>query len=223
MFENYGVIFDLDGVIVDTGPIHYESWVKLAEEIGVKFTTQFFEKTFGQQSTAITRKLVGTNVDQELVEKWADLKELYYREMVKDKLHPLPGVIKLLNELYDKEFKLAVASSGPLENVELSLNTLNIHDYFNVITTAADVVRGKPEPDVFLITAQKLNVEPKNCIVIEDAPVGVTAAKKANMKVIALRTTHCNADLLNADITAPDLSFITLRTIIKLLNIKHNL
>jgi beta-phosphoglucomutase family hydrolase len=221
MFENYAVIFDLDGVIVDTGPIHYESWVKLAEEIGVKMKKQFFEKTFGQQSIAITRKLVGAKVDQKLVEKWAELKEMYYREMVKDKLHPLPGVIKLLNDLYDKKFKLAVGSSGPLENVKLTLKTLNIQHYFKIITTAADVVRGKPEPDVFLITAQKLNINPQNCVVIEDAPVGVTAAKRANMKIIALRTTHCNADLLNADITAPDLSFITVDIIIKLLKIKN--
>jgi beta-phosphoglucomutase family hydrolase len=220
MFDNYGVIFDLDGVIVDTEPIHYESWVKLAKEIGVKMKKQFFEDTFGQQSVAITRKLVGPKVNQKLVEQWADLKEIYYREMVKDKLQPLPGVIKLLKELNKNKFKLAIGSSGPPNNVDLTLNTLKIRDYFNVITTAADVLRGKPEPDVFLITAQKLNLKPQNCVVIEDAPVGITAAKRANMKVIALQTTYSKKDLINASITVQDLRFITIDDILKLIELK---
>ena len=125
MFSEYCVIFDMDGVLADTGPIHFESWVQIADEIGVEFTRKFFNKIFGQQSTAIIRKLVGLSVDQNLVEKWANLKEKYYREMVKGKLEPLPGVIRILNELKLEGFKLAIGSSGPPENVELTLKSLN--------------------------------------------------------------------------------------------------
>lgn len=217
MYSNYAVIFDMDGVLANTGPIHYESWVKMAKEIGKKFTKKFFNLTFGQPSVPITRMLVGDNVDQELVEKWADLKERYYREMVREKIIPLPGVLRLLQELNDLGFKLAVGSSGPPENVELLLNSLRIKLYFDVVITASDVKNGKPAPDVFLIASKKLNVFPSNCVVIEDAPVGIEAARSAGMKCIALRTTHCNVELLQADLIVSDLSQISGEDIIKLL------
>jgi len=219
MFENYCVIFDMDGVLADTGPIHYESWVKLAKQIRVKFSKKFFDLTFGQQSVSITRELVGPKIKQEVVEKWANLKERYYREMVKDKLKPLPGALVLIKELHARNFKLAIGSSGPPENVDLLLSTLKIKDYFDVIITAAEVKNGKPAPDVFLIAAEKLNIKVDNCLVIEDAPVGITAARKAGMKVIALRTTHCNVDLLDADMVVPDLSSVNINDILKLLGI----
>jgi len=219
MFENYCVIFDMDSVLADTGPIHYESWVKLAKQIGVKFSKRFFNLTFGQQSISITRELVGPKIKQEVVEKWANLKELYYREMVKDELKLLPGALDLIKELHARNFKLAVGSSGPPENVDLLLSTLNIKDYFDVIITAAEVKNGKPAPDVFLIAAEKLNIKVDNCLVIEDAPVGITAARKAGMKVIALRTTHCNVDLLDADMVVQDLSSVNINDILKLLDI----
>jgi len=217
MFEKYLVIFDMDGVLADTGPIHFESWAKMArEDAKVKFTRAFFEETFGQQSIPITRKLVGHDVDQALVEKWADLKEQYYREMVKDKLEPLPGAIELIKLLNKNAFKLAVGSSGPLENVELLLTNLNIKQFFDVIITAEDVKNGKPAPDVFLICAERLNLKPENCIVIEDAPVGIKAARRANMSSIALTTTHSKNELNDADLIAKDLSYIKLDDIIKL-------
>ena len=222
MFENYCVIFDMDGVLADTGPIHYESWVKLAKQIKVKFSKKFFNITFGRQSISITRELVGPKIKQEVVEKWANLKERYYREMVKDKLKPLPGALVLIRELHARNFKLAVGSSGPPENVDLLLSTLSIKDYFDVIITAAEVKNGKPAPDVFLIAAERLNIKVDNCLVIEDAPVGITAARKAGMKIIALRTTHCNVELLDADKVVQDLSYININDILKLLDIKKN-
>jgi beta-phosphoglucomutase family hydrolase len=222
MFSNYGVIFDMDGVLADTGPIHYESWVKLAHEIGKKFTKEFFNSTFGQQSVPITRMLVGNKVDQELVKKWADLKEEYYRDMVKETLKPLPGAINLIKKLKSAKFKIAIGSSGPPENVDLLLKSLKIKSFFDVIVTASEVINGKPAPDVFLIAARNLNLSPPNCLVIEDAPVGIEAAKKANMKCIALRTTHCNIDLLKADLTVQDLTSIDISHIMRLLDIKEN-
>ena len=219
MFNNYCVIFDMDGVLADTGPIHFESWVKMAEEIGAKFTRDMFEQTFGQQSPTITRKLVGPQVDEAHVEKWASLKEQYYREMVRHKLKPLPGVIKIINDLKSEGFKLAVGSSGPPENVELLLVSLDIKNYFDVIITAADVDKGKPNLDVFLIVANKLNIKPEHCLVIEDAPVGIEAAKRANMKSIALTTTHNKEQLTDAQIIAKDLSEININDILLLFEI----
>jgi len=223
MFEKYLIVFDADGVLADTGPIHFESWAKMArEDAKVEFSREFFEATFGQQSIPITRKLVGPEVDQYLVEKWADLKEWYYREMVKDKLKPLPGAVELIKSLKKHDFKLAVGSSGPLENVELLLTTLNIKQYFDVVITAEDVKIGKPAPDVFLIAAERLKVKPENCIVIEDAPVGIEAAKRAKMNSIALTTTHPKEELHNANLVAKDLSHITINVLLKLLKLSSS-
>ncbi|TFF96514.1 MAG: HAD family phosphatase, partial [Promethearchaeota archaeon] len=202
--RDYCIIFDMDGVLADTGPIHFESWVKLAEEIGVNFTRETFEQTFGQTSPEIVRKLVGPEPSQDQVEKWANLKEKYYRQMVADKLEPLPGVLDLLKILKKEGFKMAVGSSGPPENVDLLLKTLNIKSFFDAIITAEDVERGKPEPDVFLIAARQSSVKPQNCLVIEDAPVGIQAAKNAGMKCISLTTTHKKDELIEADLILED-------------------
>ena len=220
MFSKYCVIFDMDGVLADTGSIHFESWVKMAKEIGVAFTRELFEQTFGQQSTTITRKLVGSEVDPVLVKKWANLKEEYYREMIKDKLVPLSGVIRIINDLKSKGFKLAVGSSGPPENVDLLLTQLKIKENFDVIITAAEVKKGKPEPDVFLIVAKNLKINPKNCIVIEDAPVGLEAAKRAGMMSIAITTTHKKEQLLGAQLIINDLTEITSTDILNLIKLR---
>jgi beta-phosphoglucomutase family hydrolase len=214
--SKYCVIFDMDGVLADTEPIHFESWVKLGKEIGVEFTKELFEQTLGQQSPTITRRLVGGGIDQNLIEKWADLKEQYYRDMVQNKLQPLPGAVELIKRLKSKGFKLAVGSSAPPENVELLLNSLKIKKYFDVIITAEDVEKGKPEPDVFLKASNILKIKPKNCVVIEDAPVGIEAAKRAGMKSIALTTTHDKEELQAAQMIMKDLSNISIEDIIRL-------
>ncbi len=220
IYSQYCIIFDMDGVLADTGPIHFESWVNLGREIGVEFTREFFEQTFGQQSPAITQKLVGPEADEELIEEWSDFKEKNYREIVRDKLVPLPGVLEILADLKSKGFKLAIGSSGPSENVDLLLTSLKIKYYFDVIITAAEVKKGKPEPDVFLIIAKTLNIDPKNCIVIEDAPVGIEAAKRARMTSIAVTTTHNKVELLDADLIIKDLTEISIEDILRLYKLK---
>jgi beta-phosphoglucomutase family hydrolase len=218
MYSDYAVIFDMDGVLADTGPLHYQSWVKISKEIGKRFSKEFFKSTFGRQSVPIIRDLVGNDVDEDLVRKWADLKEKYYREMVRNNIVPLPGVLRIIKELNDLKFKLAVGSSAPPENVDLLLNSFKIAHYFNIVITAPDVKNGKPAPDVFLAASEKLKIVPSNCIVIEDAPVGIQAAKNAGMKCIALETTHPAKELLAADLIVSDLSKIRLKDIIELFN-----
>ena len=209
----------MDGVLADTGEIHFESWVKMASEINVEFTKKFFNETFGQQSPTITRKLVGDKFDEKKIMELANRKEKYYRDLVKDKLKPLPGVLDLLTELKKYNFKLAVGSSGPPENVDLLLKTLKIKDLFDVIITSADVNKSKPHPDVFLKVSEKLNISPDKCIVIEDAPVGIEAARRAGMRSIALTTTHDYKELIDADLVVKDLSHISIDDIITLFGV----
>ena len=219
MYNEYCVIFDMDGVLADTGKIHFESWVKMASEINVEFTKKFFNETFGQQSPTITKKLVGNKFDEKKIMELANRKEKYYRDLVKDKLKPLPGVLDLLTELKKYNFKLAVGSSGPPENVDLLLKTLKVKDIFDVIITAADVDKSKPHPDVFLKVSEKLNISPDKCIVIEDAPVGIEAARRAGMRSIALTTTHDYKELIDADLVVKDLSHISIDDIITLFGV----
>jgi len=211
------VIFDMDGVLADTGPIHFASWKKLADKIGEKFTKEFFEKTFGQKSIPITRKLVGEDIEESKIKEWADLKEKYYREMVKDKIKPLPGAISLIKDLKKSNFKLAVGSSGPPENVDLLLKSLNIKKFFDFIITGADVQKGKPDPEGFKKIQNHFKLKSENCVVIEDAPVGIEAAKRAGMKSIALTTTHQKEELKNANLILEDLSKISFKDIKKIL------
>jgi beta-phosphoglucomutase len=195
----------MDGILADTSSMHFKSWKMLAEKLDLKFTKEYFNETFGQKSSTIIRKMLNDlSIADKQIEKWGALKEQYYRDLVKEKLEPLPGVKSLIQELNDIGFKLAVGSSGPKENVDLLLNTLNIKEFFDVIVTAEDVNQGKPHPEVFLRVSNKLRVEPKKCLVFEDAPVGITAAKRAGMKCIALSTTHNRSELIDADMIFDD-------------------
>lgn len=209
----------MDGVLADTGPIHFKSWKKMAKEEGMEFTKDFFEETFGQQATTITQELLGDEYTEDQIEKLAERKEKYYREMVKGKLEPLPGVIPLIQNLDRKGVKLGLGSSGARANVDLLLKSLNIKDYFDVIITAEDVENGKPAPDVFLRAAQKVSIEPRNTVVIEDAPVGIEAARNAGMKTIALTTTHDRSSLIEADLIVENLKYVGIEDIIELVNL----
>lgn len=217
MSERYSVIFDMDGVISDTGPAHLRSWQKLADEIGVEVTKEFFEKTFGQTSIQILKQLIEEDIEEEKLKEWSERKEQYYRDLVKEELKPLPGVKEIIVALYNNGFKLAVGSSGPRKNIDLLLETLNLKTYFELIVSAEDVRKGKPNPEVFLKVSKEFNIDPRNFVVIEDAPVGITAARRANMNTIALTTTHERKELKEADLIIPDLSFIDIDDIYELI------
>ncbi|TXT58742.1 MAG: hypothetical protein BAJALOKI2v1_310030 [Promethearchaeota archaeon] len=217
MINNYAVIFDMDGVLSDNSSAHLKSWQKLADEIGVEFTEDFFNQTFGQTSIKILQKLMQEEVEQEKLREWSERKERYYRKIVKDELEPLPGVKRLIEILNDHEFNLAVGSSGPRVNIEFLLEALEIKVYFDVIVGAEDVEKGKPDPEVFLKASDEFNINPRNCVVIEDAPVGITAARRAGMKTIALTTTHEREELQDADLILEDLSYLDIDDIYELL------
>jgi beta-phosphoglucomutase len=211
----------MDGVLADTSSMHFKSWKMLGEKLDFKFSKKLFNETFGQKSSAIIRKILNDpSINDQQIKKWGALKEQFYRDLIKENLEPLPGVISLIQELNDLGFKLAVGSSGPKENVDLLLKTLNIKDFFHVIATAEDVNQGKPHPEVFLKISNKLRIEPKKCLVFEDAPVGIVAAKRADMKCIALSTTHNRSELNDADMIFDNFENFKIKKIEELLKIE---
>lgn len=186
----WAVIFDLDGVIVDSSLFHEQSWDVLAEEVGWTLPDGFFKKTFGMRNANIIPLFLESEADEQRIGFLSRRKEEIFRELAKGKITLLPGVQALVQELARDGVPMAVGSSTELENIRLVLETGQIAPHFSAIVSSEDVQNGKPAPDCFLKAAEKLGVVPVNCVVIEDAQVGIQAARAAGMAVLALTTTH---------------------------------
>lgn len=189
-----GVIFDMDGVLVDSYAPHLTSWQRLAEEIHSPITDRQFAATFGRTSREILRELFGIH-DAAEIRRLDDRKEALYRGLIRGAVPAMPGAVDALARLHAAGFRLAVGSSGPPENVQLVCEELGLPRYLSAIITGADVQRGKPDPQVFELAAAGIAILPDHCVVIEDAPAGIEAARRAGMPCIALTGTHPAAAL----------------------------
>ncbi len=188
MSKDYkGIIFDLDGVITETSEYHYQSWQRMADEEGLDFNREVNEKLRG---VSRRRSLEIILDDKELTEqemnKLMDKKNGYYQEYLKDmdENDMLPGAMDLINTSLEKGFKLAIASSS--KNAKTVISALKIGDLFETISDGFSVDNPKPAPDLFLFTAEKLELSPEECIVFEDAKAGIDAAQAANMLSVGI-------------------------------------
>ncbi|MFH0942088.1 MAG: HAD family phosphatase [Chloroflexota bacterium] len=207
------VIWDMDGVICDTGPYHYRSWRKVMAERGVTLTEECFRRGFGRRNDAIIRGLLGGEVPPEEIEKISRKKESFFRRIVRGRLEPLPGVLTLLDSLHNAGYRMALASSAPLTNINLILRELGIAGFFEAVVSGEDVTEGKPSPQVFLLAAARLGVAPAGCLVIEDAVAGVTAARRAGMLCLAVTNTHPAKRLAAARLVVSSLAEVGLADI----------
>jgi beta-phosphoglucomutase len=193
------VLWDMDGVLVDTGEFHYQSWAAVLSDYGVEFSPRFFRDTFGMNNRAILSLLLGEKLTPELLTEIGERKEQWFRDAARGKVRPLPGVVDRLRYLQETGFRQAVASSAPPANINILLDGLGLRECFDVLVSGVDLP-GKPDPTLFLKVARLLEVLPEHCIVVEDAVAGVEAAKRAGMKCIALTTTNPAKVLAAADI-----------------------
>jgi beta-phosphoglucomutase len=214
------VIWDMDGVIADTSLYHRQAWQQALLKKGINYTEEDFQKGFGQRNEEIIKSILGEETSQDEIKEITVDKEESFRSLVKPNIKSLPGVIELLKTLAGHEIKQALASSTPMENLILLTGELGIKGYFQVIVSAEDVSIGKPDPQVFLLAAKRLGVEPENCIVIEDAVTGIAAAKKAGMTCLAVTNTNPGTKLTEADLIVDSLETITVTDIIDILNQK---
>jgi len=203
------VIWDMDGVIADTAPYHFKAWQEVFQKRGINFTTEDFKHNFGQRNDSIIRYAIGKNVSPDEVDVIASEKEENYRQRVAPNIKPLSGAIELIRALKEHRVKMAIASSAPMENIQLVTRGLAVNNYFQVIVWGRQVTEGKPSPQAFLLAAKRLEVEPENCVVIEDAVAGVTAAKRAGMKCLAVTNTHPEISLKEADLVVDTLEAIS--------------
>ena len=179
------VIWDLDGVIIDSADEHRRAWQRLAREEGIKFTDEDFWATFGKRNDDIIAILWGP-LSPEQVQLLRDRKEIYFRELIRQTAAPLPGSMELMRSLHEAGYLQALASSAPIENIQLISEVLGLERYLTALVSGETVPHGKPAPDIFLNAAQELHIEPSRSLVIEDAVAGVEAAHAAGMRCIAV-------------------------------------
>jgi beta-phosphoglucomutase len=195
----YGIIWDVDGTLVDTAELHFAAWLKLAAALGKPFSRADFAATFGRRNPEIIRQLFGPDYSDAEVNDLGDRKEELYREAARRGVDLLPGARRLLEELHAAGYLQAIGSSAPRANLDLILTLTGTQRYFSAIVSAEETQRGKPDPQVFLAAAQKLGLPPARCLVLEDAAAGVQAARAGGMKCIAVASAgHHNAERLAA-------------------------
>jgi HAD superfamily hydrolase (TIGR01509 family) len=196
----WGAIFDWDGVIIDSSRHHEESWERLAREEQRDLPEGHFKAGFGRKNQYIIPEILAWTREHSEIERLSLRKEALYREVVREwGLEPLPGVKTWLERLGDAGVPCAIGSSTHRPNIDLSLRILGFASFFSAIVTAEDVTLGKPDPQVFLVAASRIQRSPERCVVFEDAFVGIEAAKAGGMRVVGVATTHPTEALTDAD------------------------
>lgn len=197
--ETRAFIFDMDGTLVDNMRFHTKAWGKMLAENGIELNAHdFLVKTAGKTNREILPTVFG-EISDERIEKLGERKESLYQELFLPERKAVGGAIEFLEKAKNLGIKMAVATAAPNENVEFILDGLNLRRFFGAITTAADVSEGKPNPEIFVKSAEKLNVAPENCIVFEDAIGGFEAAHNAKMKSIGIATVNSIEEILKLD------------------------
>jgi len=218
MTKPIGLLFDMDGVIVDNHQYHFLSWQKLAEEHDINITEEFYRKEMnGRTFSGIIEVVFKEEVDLEKAREIAYEKERIYRELYQPHIQPTTGLLDFLEKMKEADIPMAVGTSAPVENVEFTLDGLNIRHYFKGVVDDRAVTKGKPDPEVYQKCAGLVKVEPQNCIVFEDAVAGIKAGKAARSKVIALATSHKRHEL-EADLIVDNFDQVDLDIIKKLLS-----
>jgi HAD superfamily hydrolase (TIGR01509 family) len=209
MNKRWGVLFDWDGVVIDSSPEHERSWELLAEERGLTLPEGHFKAGFGKKNEVIIPSL-GWADDPAKVRELADRKEELYRSLVATNgVHILPGARELLEGLKEQGIPRSVASSTPRRNLEALFAATGLDALFDAVVCGDDVSHGKPDPEVFLKAAACLGLEPANSIVIEDAFAGIEAARRGGMKVVGVATTNPIGELTDCDLAVGSLLEVT--------------
>lgn len=191
MTTSRAVLWDLDGTLVDSAECHWLAWREALTAEGYTFDKDFLVATFGQRNDRILRALLGPAATSEEIDRIADAKETCYRALVRKRgLELLPGAELWLKRLRASGWRQALATSAPRANVATMVEVLGLAEYFGAIVVAEDVQRGKPDPQVFLLAAERVGVASYRCVVVEDAAAGVEGARSAGMRSIGVGTKH---------------------------------
>jgi beta-phosphoglucomutase family hydrolase len=183
----YAVLWDVDGVLIDSGEQHRRAWEQLAREEHLPYSDAAFWATFGMRNSDIFPRMFGISGPPERVAALGDRKEAIYRDLLAQDAVALPGAKQLLAALHAAGYRQALGSSAPPANLEAIIHLLGIAPYLDAVVSGEQVAHGKPAPDIFLAGAERLGIAPMHCLVIEDAPAGVAAAHAGGMRCLAVR------------------------------------
>ena len=218
--QSQAVIFDVDGVLVDSYQAHMRSWQQMLAEHQIELTEDQFRTTFGRTSADILRELCGNKFTETERLAMDDRKEALYRDLIRAAFPAVDGARELIDDLTAAGIALAVGSSGPPENIKLTLDCLGRAEKFSACITRGDVTWGKPNPQVFQLAGDRLGLPPARCCVVEDAPAGVEAANRAGMASIGLTGTVTPGELAHADLVVEALGQLSPEVITGLISRK---
>lgn len=184
------LIFDMDGTMVDNMMTHHKGWQRTLAAYGLELTMEEVKATCHGKNTEIIERLFPGKYNPAERERISSEKEDWYRSIFLPELKLLPGLPELLETAHQNGIPMGIGTAAPKENVDFVLDTLQIRSYFQAIVQADDVDKGKPDPSVFFMVADRLGVSYRDCLVFEDSPTGAKTALNAGMKAIILTTTH---------------------------------
>ncbi len=214
-----GLIFDMDGVIVDNHFYHFKAWEKFFEKYGKQIDEDHYKTHInGRTMKAIIRDVFeGDDLTDEQARSYGLEKEEIYRDVYREFLSPTPGLVKFLEEVKKEGVSTVIGTSAPVENVTFTIGGLGIGHFFDGILDERAVTKGKPDPEIYLKCAKELNLPNKQCVVFEDALAGIKAGKSAGSFVVGIATTHKREELTEADYVIDDFSNLDLHTLRELI------
>jgi beta-phosphoglucomutase len=206
MSDIRAVLWDMDGTLINSEEFHWIAWRNTLAAEGIAITREQFLSSFGQRNDSIIPQLLGATATPERIERISNDKEELYRHLVRrDGISPLPGAASWLHRLHKEGWRQAIASAAPRANIDVVLEVLSATYLFQGIVSAEDVRRGKPDPEVYLKAATRVEASPDRCIVVEDAVAGVEGTRRAGMRSIGV--SH-NGKHLPADIVVQSLDLL---------------
>ncbi len=213
--NSFAVIFDMDGVIIDSNPFHKISLRQFCAQHGYHLSDEeLLNKIYGRTNNDWIRNLFG-DLPKERILELGEEKEALFRDLYKDEIKPLAGLEDFLKLLESQKITKAIGTSAPRSNVDFCLNSTHLKKYFQTILDQSDVEHGKPNPEIYLKVAKRIGFDPKQCIVFEDSLSGVEAAQRAGSKVVGVTTTHTHEELNHTDFVIDDFTGLTPERLVK--------
>jgi beta-phosphoglucomutase len=200
----YGFIFDMDGVVIDSNPYHKIAWEKFLNGQGISFDDQLFDDVLsGRTGPTSLRLIFGEDLSQEKLDLYLEEVDSNYQNILRqtEDVRPIAGVHAFLDQLTQNGYRLALATSAPVLNIELGLEKLKLENTFEHIVGKVDVSHGKPHPEVYLTSLSLLGIAAENCIVFEDSKAGIQSARSAGIQVVGIASGHSREELLDEGVS----------------------
>lgn len=185
-----GVIFDMDGVVVDNHRYHFAAWMMFAERHNFKLNEEIYRDTYNGKTNADLFRMIFGDISDSRIREYTEEKEGLYQSLYRENMRPHTGLVEFLDYLQAHKIKISLGTSAPTENVDFTLDTLKLRAYFPVIIDGPQVDRGKPDPQVYQLCCYRMGLEPQNCVVFEDSLAGLESGLQAGCRVVGVATSH---------------------------------